>query len=62
MKDLCLTIILPSLQVTIPEDELDIQHLEKFVCVKFLWVVFPVAKMLLFLVDLPYRLEKTMIA
>lgn len=31
MKDLSLTITLPSLQVTIPEDELDIQHLEKFV-------------------------------
>lgn len=31
MKDLCLTITLPSLQLTIPEDELDIQHLEKFV-------------------------------
>jgi hypothetical protein len=31
MKELCLTITLPSLQVTIPEDQLDIQHLEKFV-------------------------------
>ncbi len=31
MKDLCLTISLPSLQVTRPEDVLDIQHLEKFV-------------------------------
>ncbi len=31
MKDLCLTITLPSLQVTIPEGKLDIQHLEKFV-------------------------------
>jgi len=31
MKDLCLTITLPSLQVTIPEGELNIQHLEKFV-------------------------------
>jgi len=27
MKELCLTITLPSLQVTIPEDELDIQHI-----------------------------------
>jgi hypothetical protein len=31
MKELQLTITLPSLQVTIPEGELDIQHLEKFV-------------------------------
>ena len=31
MKELQLTITLPSLQVTIPEDELDFQHLEKFV-------------------------------
>ncbi len=31
MKDLSLTITLPSLQVTIAEDELDFQHLEKFV-------------------------------
>jgi len=31
MKELQLTITLPSLQVTIPEDELDIQHLERFV-------------------------------
>jgi len=31
MKELSLTITLPSLQVTIPEDQLDIQHLEKFV-------------------------------
>jgi len=31
MKELQLTISLPSLQVTIPEDSLDIQHLEKFV-------------------------------
>jgi hypothetical protein len=31
MKELQLTITLPSLQVTIPEDELDIQYLEKFV-------------------------------
>lgn len=31
MKELQLTITLPSLQVTIPEDQLDIQYLEKFV-------------------------------
>jgi len=31
MKELQLIITLPSLQVTIPEDSLDIQHLEKFV-------------------------------
>ena len=31
MKELQLTITLPSLQVTIPEDELNFQHLEKFV-------------------------------
>jgi hypothetical protein len=31
MKELRLTITLPSLQVTIPEDQLDIQYLEKFV-------------------------------
>jgi len=31
MKELQLTITLPSLQVTIPEGELNIQHLEKFV-------------------------------
>jgi hypothetical protein len=31
MKELQLTITLPSLQVTIPEDSLDIQYLEKFV-------------------------------
>ena len=31
MKDLCPVIILPSLQVAIPEGGLDIQHLEKFV-------------------------------
>jgi len=31
MKELQLTISLPSLQVTIPEGELDIQYLEKFV-------------------------------
>ena len=31
MKELSLTITLPSLQLRIPEDELDIQHLEKFV-------------------------------
>ena len=31
MKELQLTITLPSLQVTIPEGELDIQYLEKFV-------------------------------
>lgn len=31
MKELQLTISLPSLQVTIPEDSLDIQYLEKFV-------------------------------
>jgi hypothetical protein len=29
MKELQLTITLPSLQVTIPEDQLDIQYLEK---------------------------------
>ena len=31
MEELQLTITLPSLQVTIPEGKLDIQHLEKFV-------------------------------
>jgi hypothetical protein len=31
MKELQLTITLPSLQVTIPEDQLDIKYLEKFV-------------------------------
>jgi len=31
MKELQLTISLPSLQVTIPEGELNIQYLEKFV-------------------------------
>ena len=31
MKDLSLTITLPSLQVTIPGGELDIQYLERFV-------------------------------
>ena len=31
MKELQLTITLPSLQVSIPEDELNFQHLEQFV-------------------------------
>lgn len=46
MKDLEITIHLPSLQLTIPEEDLNFQHLEKFVRVNILWVLFFAEKIL----------------